>query len=386
MSPPRSRPVRPPLAYRSRTIALLTAFVGGVVLLLGVLSAFYTEPDLLVGFLAGYDPPFDAIAGILLLVLSLRIGQRSPVAYIFSLLAPVLTVFIALFSPNVYSISAAAVSIALVALIYPYRAGFYYGSATGPEATQLLVVAAALLSLLFGMVGSRWLAGEFSPPLRGWGDSLYFTVATVSTNGTNFTPLTDTARLFTVVLILFGVGTFLSAVVVLFLPLLERRLQAITTRLERAQMEDLNDHVIICGTTSEAKAVADSLKELGVRSVMISSDPAAVENLRVEGYRVHRGDPSSEEALQSVGVGRARALVATQSTDAENLLTVITARGMAPSLRIVAVANQSHSLAKLQKAGANESISVITVAAKLVSAAALERGNSAGPGARAAAP
>jgi voltage-gated potassium channel len=358
---------------------MVTASVGGVVLLLGILSGLHPEPNVFRDFLTGYDPPFDAIAGLLLLVLSLRIGSRTPVAYIFSLIAPALAIFIALFSPNLYSITAAGATTLLVAAIYPYRVGFYYGSATGPEATQLLVVVAALLSLLFGMVGSRWLAAEFSPNLSGWGDSLYFTVATVSTNGTNFTPETDTARLFTVLLILFGVGTFLSAVVVLFLPLLERRLAAITARLERAQMEDLNDHVIICGTTSEAKAVADSLRELGVRSVMLSSDPVTLESLRAEGYRVHRGDPSSEEALQSVGLSRARALIATQATDAENLLTVITARGMAAGLRIVAVANQPHSLPKLQKAGANEAISVVSVAAKLVSAAALERGDSTGP-------
>jgi voltage-gated potassium channel len=374
--PPTSR--RTPLVYRARAISVFTAVVGGVVLLLGILSGLRPAPEVFRDFLVGYDPPFDAIAGFLLLVLSLRIGGRSPVAYIFSLLAPALTVFIAIFSPNLYSIAAAGASVLLVAVIYPYRAGFYYGSATGPEATQLLVVAAALLSLLFGIVGTRWLAGQFQPPVAGWGDSLYFTIATVSTNGSNFTPKTDIARLFTVLLILFGVGTFLSAVVVLFLPLLERRLEAITSRLERAQMEDLNDHVIICGTTTEAKAVADSLRELGVRSVMVSNDPAALESLRAEGYRVHRGDPSSEEALESVGLPRARALIASQSTDAENLLTVITAPGMAPGLRIVAVANQSQSLPKFQKAGANEAISVVSVAAKLVSAAALERGNSTG--------
>lgn len=364
-------PGSPPLVYRTRTIGVLTAVVGGLVLALAFLSALYPEPAVYSDYLVGYDPPFDGIAGVLLLTLALRIRERSPVAWLFSLLAPALTVFIALLSPNLYSISSAGVTTVLVALIYPYRAGFYRGSGTGPEATQLVVVVAALLSLLFGMVGSRWLRDQFSPHVQGWADSIYFTVATISTNGTNFVPTSDAARLFVVALILLGVGTFLSAVVVLFLPILERRLEAIAARLERAQMEDLSQHVIICGATPEARATADLLRERGIRSVILASDPKAVDHLQHEGYRSRLGDPSAEEALREVGIERARALVVSQESDAESLLTVITARGMVPALRIVAVAAASASAAKLRKAGANETISLVSVAAGLVSAAAL---------------
>jgi voltage-gated potassium channel len=361
----------PPLIYRSWAIGALTAAVGALILALAFLSAFFTEPSIYSDYFAGYDPPFDAISGTLLLALSFRIGSRSPVAWLFALLAPALTIFIALFSPNLYSIVSAGAATILVALIYPYRAGFYRGSATGPEATQTLVIVAALMSLLFGMAGSRTLANQFSPHVQGWADSLYFTVATISTNGTNFVPTTDAAREFVVILILLGVGTFLSAVVVLFLPILERRLEAIAARLERAQMEDLNRHVIICGATSEARATADVLRERGIRSVILSVDPKAIEHLRSEGYRTHLGDPSSEEELRAVGIDRARALVVSQESDAESLLTVITARGMLPNLRIVALAAAQSSAAKLRKAGANETISLVTVAAGLVSSAAL---------------
>jgi voltage-gated potassium channel len=361
----------PPVVYRPVTIEILTASVGAVVLLVGVLSGLHPEPEIYRDALAGYDPPFDAVAGVLLAAIAFRIRERSPVAWLFSLLAPALTVFIALFSPNLYSLLAAGAATILVALIYPYRAGFYHGSATGPEATQLLVLVAALVSILFGMVGSRWLHDQFSPKIGGWADSLYFTVSTVSTNGSNFTPITDEARLFTVALILLGVGTFLSAVVVLFLPFLERRLERIAARLERAQMEDLNQHVIICGATPEARGIAESLREQGIRSVLLSADASAVELLKTEGYRTRFGDPSSEQELNAVGIERARALVVAQESDAESLLTVITARGMLLSLRIVAIAAGPRSLAKLEKAGANVAISLVDVAARLVSAAAL---------------
>ena len=368
----------PFLVTRAPVLAGFAAGIGGVLLVLGSVSAAYPPPELYVGPFAGFDPPFDAIAGLLLLALSVRIRDRSPVAWLFSLLAPALTVSIAVLSPNVYSIAAALLASILVAVLYPYRSGFFRGSATGPEATQLLVVVAALITVLFGVVGSRWLGTDFSPPVQGWVESLYFTIATVSTNGANYIPTTNDARWFTTLLIVFGVGTFLSAVVVLFLPFLERRLERIAQRLERAQMEDLNEHVIICGASAEARATADALRGQSVRSILVSTNAAAIERLRIDGYRTHVGDPSSEEALREVGITRARALVAAGESDAENLLTVITARGMLPQLRIVAVGAAPSSLAKLRKAGADEAISLVTVAAQLVSHAALER--RAGPG------
>lgn len=371
--PVRPAPRRPPLVYRPPLIGLLTALAGAVILLLGLLSVEFVPHPIFQDPLTGSEAPFDAIAGLLLMALSPRIRDRSPIAWLFSLLAPALTVFIAALSPTAFSIGSAAVALFVVAFIYPYRVGFYRGSPAGPEATQLAVLVAALLSLLFGLVGAHLLSGEFSPAIGGWSGALFFTVSTISTTGPPYVPTTDAARDFETLLILFGVGTFLTAVVVLFVPFLERRLQSIVVRLERTQMEDLRDHVIICGLSAEACATAASLRELGIRTVLVAADEKHAEAVRSEGYRTHVGDPSSEEVLRFVGLDRARAFVAALDSDAENLLAVITARGLRPDLRIVAVAKQPESLPKFEKAGASETINPVRVAARLMSSAALER-------------
>ncbi|HTP54007.1 MAG TPA: NAD-binding protein [Thermoplasmata archaeon] len=362
----------PSFSARAPYVGLAAALVGLLMVLFGLLSAarppneFYHTP------LAGYDPPFDVVAGLLLFVLSFRIRKRSPVAWLFSIPVPILAGAIAVLSPNVLSIASTVASAALLAAIYPYRASFYIGSATGPEGTQLLLVVASLVSLLFGTVGAEWLGGRFEPHITSWGEAVYFTVATISTIGATYQPTTDTARWFEVTLILIGVGTFLSAIVVLFVPFLERRLSRIGERLERAQMQELERHVIVCGATPEAHATAIALREAGVRFVILTHDPAAVERLKEEGFRVHHGDPSVEEELSLVGVARARSLIVAQESDAANLLTVITARALQPDLRIVAVATAESSLAKLRRAGATESIGVVRVAAQLICAAALD--------------
>ncbi|MGP8077303.1 MAG: NAD-binding protein [Thermoplasmata archaeon] len=362
----------PSFAARAPYIAIGAALIGMAMIVAGWLSARYPPTELYRTPLAGFDPPFDIVAGILLLILSFRIRSRSPVAWMFTIPVPVLAGAIALLSPNAYSIVSTVLSAAVLASIYPFRASFYIGSATGPEGTQLLLVVASLASLLFGAVGAKWLGPEFVPRISTWGESIYFTVTTISTIGSTYQPLTDTGRWFVVLLILVGVGTFLSAIVVLFVPFLERRLEQIGERLERSQMMELERHVIVCGSTPEAHATALALREANVRMVVLSHDPAAIERLRAEGFRTHLGDPSLEEELKLVGVDRARSLIVAQESDAANLLTVITARALQPELRIVAVATAESSLAKLRRAGATEAIGVVRVAAQLICAAALD--------------
>ena len=359
---------------RALWLGIGTASVGALLMVVGVLSAtlpfrsWYPTP------LAGYDPPFDVIAGMILLALSPRIGSRSAIAWLFSLLAPILTGAIAVFSPNPYSLSAAVAASALIVFLYPTRAGFYRAYPTDPDATQSAFLVASLLTVLFGMVGSRWLGNQFSPApgIQNWGEALYYTVSVISTIGAQWVPVTSTARWFSLVLILVGVGTFLSLIVVIFGPFLEARLQRIGERLERSQMQELDRHVIVCGASPEAEATARALRDAGVHLVVLAADARPLDLLKGEGFRTHLGDPSSEEDLRLVGIERARALVVAQESDAANLLTVITDRALQRQMRIVAVAALESTLPKLLRAGANEAISVVSVAAKLVSASALE--------------
>ena len=372
---PASPDVRPrSLHRRAPHFGLAAALIGLYTIGAGVWSATFGAVELYRTPLTGYDPPFEIIAGLLLLLLSFRIRQRRSLAWLFSLPVPMLTGAIAILSPNVFSISTTVLSAGLVAAIYPYRAGFYVGSPTSAEGVQLLLLVASLISVLFGTVGSRWLGAQFNPPIQTWGESLYFTVVMISTIGAAYLPQTDAARWFVVLLVLVGVGTFLSAIVVLFVAFLERRLAGVGERLERAQMHELDEHVIVCGVTPEAQATAHALREAGIRLVVIAPEAGPIEHLRQDGFRCHVGDPSSEEELRLVRIDRARSLVVAQDSDAATLLTVITARSLAPTARIVAVAAAESNQPKLRRAGATEVVGVVRVAAQLICDAALATG------------
>ena len=71
------------------------------------------------------------------------------------------------------------------------------------------------------------------------------------------------------------------------------------------------------------------------------------------GPRTCAATPPATRCSSSAGVDRARGLVSALDCDANNVLTVLTARGLNPSLLIVARANSDSSESKLQRAGAN---------------------------------
>lgn len=377
------RSVAPPpgaLARHLPWLRVASLATGLLVTILGFAAAAWPPTEFYRDGLAGYDPPFDVAAGLLLTVLAVRIRERLPVIWFFALLAPVLTGAIALLSPDAYSIASVVATSAFVAYLFPYRGGFYRGAASGAAATDLAFLVAGIFSILFGVVGARWLGDQFKPPIQGWAAAVYYTVSTISTNGSSFEPMTSTAELFVVVLILLGVGTFLSAIVVLFQPFIERRLGRLAARLERSQLQELEGHVVVCGASAAARAAARALRDEGARVVVITLDPKAIEGTRAEGFRSFLGDPTTEEGLKAVGLDRARSLLVAQGTDAESVLTVITARALSPTVRIVAVAASDDNLPKLRRAGATEAIGLTGVAARLMSDAALRATEANRPG------
>ena len=96
------------------------------------------------------------------------------------------------------------------------------------------------------------------------------------------------------------------------------------------------------------------LKPLLQDAAMIFALLPAAEELGLLGVE---GDPTKDEDLLSVHVGEAHCLVAATGSDADNVYITLTARGLNPSLRIVARASRADAEDKLQRAGADMVIS-----------------------------
>jgi voltage-gated potassium channel len=185
-------------------------------------------------------------------------------------------------------------------------------------------------------------------------DALYQTVTTVSTVGfREIHPLSTGGRMFTMALILGGVGTVLYSFTLVLEAVVEGQLQEVLgrRRMDR-QIARMAGHVIVCGFGRVGRNLARYVAGAGQDIVVIEQDPVRAAD--AEGsVHVVRGDATSDEVLKEAGIERAGVFVTALNTDADNLFVTLTARSLREDLFIVARARAETSEAKLTQAGAD---------------------------------
>jgi voltage-gated potassium channel len=212
-----------------------------------------------------------------------------------------------------------------------------------------LSVATLVLLVVIGTVGYHVLER------MRWVNALYMTVITVATVGCGeIEPLTTAGRVFTMGLIVLGVGVGAWAAS----NLVEVALgQTLWTSVQRRRMKEnlsqLRDHYVVCGHGRLGTRIVRDLAARGEAFVVVDHDPRLEEQLLASQTPHLIGDATQDDVLSRVRVDRARGLVSALDSDANNVLTVLTAREMNPRLLIVARANAEHSESKLRRAGAD---------------------------------
>jgi voltage-gated potassium channel len=228
-------------------------------------------------------------------------------------------------------------------------------------ARQFLLPSVVLLLLLaIGMTGYRWLENMTIV------DSLYMVVITLSTVGFGeIQPLSPAGRLFTVTLIVGGVGLAAYTLGGLGTFLLSDEWRTYREHQRQGRMlAKLSNHTIICGYGRVGRRVAHDLHAENLPFVVIDHDPAEVAHCHEIGYLALEGNGANEAHLHQAGIGHARGLVATTGSDAENVFIVLTARGLRADLSILARANYEDSEAKLLRAGADRVILPSSIAGR----------------------
>jgi voltage-gated potassium channel len=214
-----------------------------------------------------------------------------------------------------------------------------------------LALVALLLAGVFAVGTVGYVVIEHVDP---W-DAFYMTVITVTTVGyQEVFPLSRTGEVFTVVLLLGGLGIIFYALTEVGRSVLEGQLREALGQVRRTRMiGSLSDHEIVCGWGRMGQAAVAELRRAGRGVVVIESNPEKVQRLQAAGVPVVAGDATSEESLRAAGVERARGLVACLNDDAHNIYTVLTARSLNPDLYIVARAGEEGAEARILRAGAN---------------------------------
>ncbi len=189
-------------------------------------------------------------------------------------------------------------------------------------------------------------------------DAIYMTVVTVGTVGfSEVHPLSSAGRVFTMALILSGVGALGFAFGQFVDFTLEGHLQGMLEgrRMDKL-IEETSGHTIVAGLGRVGAVVAQALEEEGAPFVVVDSDPELAQVAREHGWLYRIGDATEEEVLIEAGVTRAGSLVTALSGDAENLFVTVSARALNPYIFIVARSSHQTTEGKLLKAGANRTI------------------------------
>jgi voltage-gated potassium channel len=211
---------------------------------------------------------------------------------------------------------------------------------------------------------------------EGWSftDALYMTVISVTTAGyKEVHPLDTSGQLWTMALLITGVGTLFYAAVSSVELVVEGTIRGYFGRRRmEAAINKLSGHYILCGYGRVGRQVAHEFAHDGVPFVIVEQDPATVEECVEEGYLVLLGEASDDDVLEEAGVRRARGLVAAVNADADNVFVVLSARKLNPKLHIVARASSDESAAKLEIAGADRTLSPYAVGGRRLASLATQ--------------
>ncbi len=211
--------------------------------------------------------------------------------------------------------------------------------------------------------------------IEGWSvsDALFMTVTSITTVGyREVHELSPAGRIFTMVLLLGGVGTVFYVLTLMVAGVVEGGLFVRWDQRRRARMiENLHDHFIVCGYGRMGRLIIEEFRRQDVPHVVVDRDPELAHRIIEEGGLAVAADASTEEVLQRVGIHRARGLITAVSTDAENVYIVLSARLLRPDLYIIGRAETEDAVRKLKRAGADRVISPYQIGAQQIALTAL---------------
>ncbi len=224
----------------------------------------------------------------------------------------------------------------------------------GPQRSIVRASIALAATGIIGTVGYKIIGGSE----HTWLDALFMTVVTLTTVG--YGEIIEIgnnpgAQVFTLTLLLFGVGSFLYFFSNLTAFMVEGTLDRMFWRRRMKKItSNISDHFIVCGGGKTGHYVLLELLQTNRPFVLIERDEERVEELMGRlgaDIAVVIGDATDDDTLLEAGLERARGLVSCISSDKDNLVVAFSARNLRPELRIVSRCSEQRDAQKLKKAG-----------------------------------
>ena len=189
---------------------------------------------------------------------------------------------------------------------------------------------------------------------ESWHAALYRTIVTASLTGLDTTPRGIAAEALTIGVVLSGVAIFGYFAAQLFDEIAHGVLGGAWREKRRRRMiEQLRDHIIVCGYGRVGQRAAEEFRAAGVRYVVLDNSEIALTAAEENGDLFLSGDGTKDDDLSRAGLETARGLIVASDDDADNLYIALSARSRRPDLTIVARASSDDAERKLKLAGAD---------------------------------
>ena len=178
---------------------------------------------------------------------------------------------------------------------------------------------------------------------EGWSflDSLYMTIITLATIGYGeVRPLDTSGRIFTILLILGGLGVMTYIFTAISELLMEGGLKEAFRRMRmQDRIEKMAGHFVVCGASRPGLSVCEELAKTNRDFVLVVLSEDEVRKFMGQGWCAVAGDASSSAVLEAAGIRRAAGVFCALSNDKDNAFIAITARGLSQALKVVTVQN-----------------------------------------------
>jgi voltage-gated potassium channel len=218
------------------------------------------------------------------------------------------------------------------------------------------------IGLSFLLVFINTLAGVFGFMIvEGWGflDSFYQTIITISTIGfTEVQPFTENGKIFVSIYIITTLGTFAYALsqVTNFFVSGDYKKELDKNRMN-SKMNKMENHVIVCGYGRVGSQTVETLLIHNEKVVVIENGEEFDESsFKDKNFLFIKANASNDQTLIKAGIAKAKAIITTLPSDADNLFLVLSARELNEKLIIISRAEHISSVKKLKIAGAHNVI------------------------------
>jgi len=193
-------------------------------------------------------------------------------------------------------------------------------------------------------------------------DALYTTINMMSTVGSVVHPLSMLGKIFTIAIIVLGVGSLLYTLGVGMEFMIEGHLsQEIRRRFMDRKIAALRNHYIVCGFGRVGSHIVEDIAAAHAAFVVIDEREDTIQSCIQRGYLALQGDATSDALLREAGIQHAKCLLVATDNDAHNIYITLSARNLNSRLFIIARSNHDETEAKLKLAGADRVLSPYTI-------------------------